>query len=278
MKCNKSAPDVHGSRRWRPQQLITCLTLTCSTTGKPNSCISPRLAVSIEGKAHAQDTAIFQSRATAEPAKNHVGYRTVNSNQQLVNDVQYNTFTSPCFLFRRSKKACHNQGRAHHATTLRAVSSGLRPRTTESNTRMSMGHSSSHDTPHLPRGLLRSSLHSRGCKPTTTETPTLFHPGRHGGNTQCSCCCRCHDILAPRRYLTRSSKCLNTFPTIALRPRKYHFKRASRSEGRHAVHKKRFHPQATQGCTHAEAKKQRNAIALIACALPRSTKKPELLV
>ena len=94
-----------------------------------------------------------------------------------------------------------------------------------------MGHSSSHDTPHLPRGLLRSSLHSRGCKPTTTETPTLFHPGRHGGNTQCSCCCRYREKLAPRRWLTWSSKCLNTFPTHALRPRNYHFKRASRSEG-----------------------------------------------
>ena len=195
--------------------------------------------------------------ATAEHAKNHVDWhRTVNSNQQLVNDVQYNTFTSPCFLVRRSKKACHNQGRAHHATTQRVVSSGLRPRTTESNTRMGMGHSSSHDTPHLPRGLPRSSLHSRGCKPTTTETPTLFHRGRHGGNTQCSCCCRYREKLAPRRWLTWSSKCLNTFPTHALRPRNYHFKRASRSEGRHAVHKKRCPPLATQGCNDAEVKTQ----------------------
>ena len=194
---------------------------------------------------------------TAEHAKNHVEWhRTVNSNQQLVNDVQYNTFTSPCFLVRRSKKACHNQGRAHHATTLRAVSSGLRPRTTESNTRMGMGHRLSHDTPHLPRGLLRSSLHSRGCKPTTTETPTLFHPGRQGGNTQCSCCCRYREKLAPGRWFAWTSRCMNTFPTKALRPRNYHNKRASRSEGRHAAHKKRCPPLGTQGCNDAEGKTQ----------------------
>ena len=155
----------------------------CTTTGKPNPFIIPQ--------GHRRENACTRHNwvskpcsecATAEHAKNHVGWhRTENSNQQLLNDVQYNTFTVPCFLFRRSKKACHNQCRAHHATTLRAISSGLLPRTTESNTRMVMGHSLSHDTPHLPRGLLRSSLHSLVCKPTTTETPTLFHPGRRGG-------------------------------------------------------------------------------------------------
>ena len=46
---------------------------------------------------------------------------------------------------------------------------------------MGMGHSLSHDTPHLPRGLLRSSLHSLVCTRTTTETPTLLHPERHEG-------------------------------------------------------------------------------------------------
>ena len=91
--------------------------------------------------------------------------------------------------------------------------------------------------------------------------------------TRCSYCCRCHDILAPRRWLTWSSKCTNTFPTNALRPSNHHFKRASGSEGRHAAHKRRCPPRATQGCADAEAKKQRNAIALIACALPRSTTK-----
>ena len=103
--------------------------------------------------------------------------------------------------------------------------------------------------------------------------PLCFIQRDMKAKTRCSCCCRCHDILAPRRWLTWSSKCTNTFPTNALRPSNHHFKRASGSEGRHAAHKRRCPPRATQGCADAEAKKQRNAIALIACALPRSTTK-----
>ena len=182
MKCNKIAPDFPWEQTLAPtathhlldvdvyddwQAKSLHLTTACREHRRKSACAR-----------HNWVSEPFSECATAEHAKNHLGWhRTVNSNQQLVNDVQYNTFTSPCFLFRRSKKACHNHGRAHHATTPRAISSGLRPRTTKSNTLMGMGYSSSHDTPHLPRGVLRSSLHSLVCKPTTTETPTLFHPG-----------------------------------------------------------------------------------------------------